>query len=64
MTKIETLKNSAKVLFGSDMPTINGEEYLALLDDAQSQAEKEFYAQIYNYLLAKRQKEMIAKEHC
>ena len=62
MTKIETLKNSAKVLFGSDMPTINGEEYLALLDDAQSQAEKEFYAQIYNYLLAKRQTEVIANE--
>lgn len=63
MTKIETLKNSAKVLFGSDMPTINGEEYLALLDGAQSQDEKEFYTQIYNYLLAKRQKEVIANEH-
>ena len=42
MTKIETLKNSAKVLFGGDTPTINGEEYLALLDGAQSQDEKEF----------------------
>lgn len=63
MTKIETLKNSAKVLFGGDTPTINGEEYLALLDGAQSQAEKEFYTQIYNYLLAKRQKEVIANEH-
>ena len=40
MTKMETLKNSAKVLFGSDTPAINGEEYLALLDSAQSQAEK------------------------
>ena len=63
MTKIETLKNSAQVLFGSDTPAINGEEYLALLDSAQSQAEKEFYTQIYNYLLAKRQKEVIANEH-
>ena len=63
MTKIETLKNSAQVLFGSDMPTINGEEYLTLLDGAKSQAEKEFYTQIYNYLLAKRQKEVIANEN-
>ena len=63
MTKIETLKNSAQVLFGSDTPAINGEEYLALLHGAHSQAEKEFYTQIYNYLLAKRQKEVIAKEH-
>ena len=63
MTKIETLKNSAKVLFDSDTPTMNGEEYLALLDGVQSQTEKEFYTQIYNYLLAKRQKEVIANEH-
>ena len=62
MTKIETLKNSGQVLFGSDIPTINGDEYLALLDGAKSQAEKEFYTQIYNYLLAKRKKEVIANE--
>ena len=63
MMKIEALKNSAKVLFSSDTPTIKWEEYLELLDGAQSQTEKEFYAQIYNYLLAKRQKEMMANEH-
>lgn len=50
------LKNSVQVLFGSDTPTINGEEYLALLDGAKSQAEKEFYTQVYNYLLAKDKK--------
>ena len=32
MTKIETLKNSAEALFGSDNPTISGEEYLELLE--------------------------------
>ena len=62
MTKIETLKNSAEILFGSDMPTINGEEYLALLEGAKTEEEKEFYTQIYNYLLAKRQKEVIENE--
>jgi predicted TIM-barrel fold metal-dependent hydrolase len=62
MTKIETLKNSAKVLFGSDNPTISGEEYLELLESAKSREEKEFFTQIYNYLLAQRQKEVIANE--
>ena len=63
MTKIETLKTSAQVSFGSDTPTINVEEYLTLLDGAKSQEEKEFYAQIYNCLLAKSQKEVIANAH-
>lgn len=62
MTKIESLKKSAEILFGSDIPIINGDEYLALLESAKSQAEKEFYTQIYNYLLAKRQKEVVANE--
>lgn len=62
MTKIETLKNSAEALFGSDNPTINGEEYLELLERAKSRAEKEYYTQIYNFLLAQRQKEVIANE--
>ena len=47
---------SAQILFERDSPTINGEEYLTLLEGTQSQAKKEFYTQIYNYLLAKRQK--------
>lgn len=63
MTKIETLKNSAEILFGSETPTINADEHLELLSSAKSFAEKEFYTQIYNYLLAKRQKEVIANEH-
>lgn len=62
MTKVETLKNSAKVLFGSDNPMISGEEYLELLDSAKSRTEKEFYTQMYNFLLAQRQKEVIANE--
>ena len=52
MTKIETLKNSAKALFGSDNAMISGEEYLELLEGAKSRAEKEYYTQIYNFCLA------------
>ena len=62
MTKIETLKNSAEMLLCGDNSMISGEEYLELLMTAKSQAEKEFYTQIYNFLLAQRQKEVIANE--
>ena len=62
MTKIESLKNSAEVLFGGDNPMISGEEYLELLETANSRAEKEFYTQIYNFLLAQKQKEVIKNE--
>lgn len=63
MTKVETLKDSAEALFGSDNPMINGEEYLELLDGAKSREEKEFFTQIYNYLLAQRQRKVIENEH-
>ena len=62
MTKIETLKNSAEALFGDDNPMMSGEEYLDLLKNAKSRAEKEFYTQIHNFLLAQRQKEVFANE--
>ena len=38
------------------------EEYLELLESAKSRAEKEYYTQIYNFLLAQRQKEVIDNE--
>lgn len=62
MKTIEILKNLAGALFGSDDVMISGEEYLELLECAKSCAEKEFYTQIYNFLLAQRQKEVIANE--
>ena len=62
MTKVETLKSSAEALFSGDNAMISGEEYLELLAGAKSRAEKEFYTQIYNFLLAQRQKEVIANE--
>ena len=63
MTKIELLKFSAEILLGSENQVLSGDEYLELLSGAKTFAEKEFYTQIYNYLLAKRQKEVIANEH-
>lgn len=63
MTKIELLKSSAETLLGSENQVLSGDEYLELLSSAKTFAEKEFYTQIYNYLLAKRQKEVIANEH-
>lgn len=63
MTKIELLKFSAETLLGSENQVLSGDEYLELLSSAKTFAEKEFYTQIYNYLLAKRQKEVIANEH-
>ena len=63
MTKIELLRLSAEALLGSENQILSGDEYLELLSGAKTFAEKEFYTQIYNYLLAKRQKEVIAHEH-
>lgn len=63
MTKIEMLQSVVGAVLGSENQMISGEEYLELLAQSKTFAEKEFYTQIYNYLLAKRQKEVIANEH-
>ena len=62
ITTVETLKHLADVLFGVDNPSLNGEEYLELLESASCYEEKEFFTEIYNFLLAKRQKEVIKNE--
>ena len=62
MTKIEVWKFGTNIIWYR-YAYYKWEEYLTPLDGAQSQEEKEFYTQIYNYLLAKRQKEVIANEH-
>ena len=63
MTKIESLKFSAEALLGSENQMISGDEYLELLSISKTFAEKEYYTQLYNFFLAKRQKEVIANEH-
>ncbi len=63
MTKLDTLENTAKLLLENENAAISGDEYLALIERASTQAEIDFYAQLYNYFLAKRQKEVIANEH-
>ena len=41
---------------------ISTNEYNTLLANAATQAEKDFYSEVYNYLLGKKQQEVIANE--
>ncbi len=60
MTKIELLQETAKSLLDSGVLTTD--ELNSLWDNAKSQEEIDFYGQIYNYLIGKRQKEVIKNE--
>ncbi len=60
MTKLELLQQTAKSLL--DGGVLTTDELNALWDNAQSQEEIDFYGQIYNYLIGKRQQEVIANE--
>ncbi len=60
MTKVELLEQTAKSLLDSGVLTT--EELNALLEKAKTQEEIDFYGQIYNYLIGKRQQEVIANE--
>ncbi len=60
MTKIELLQETAKSLLDSGVLTTD--ELNSLWGNAQSQDEIDFYGQIYNYLIGKRQQEVIANE--
>lgn len=60
MTKIDSVEKIAKTIL--DNGILSADEFNALADKAKSQEEIELYAQIYNYLLGKRQREVIANE--
>lgn len=62
MTRIKLFQSTAENIFEGDNPVLTAEEYLTLIREAKTQKEKDFYLQIYNYLLAERQKEVIANE--
>lgn len=62
MTKVELLEKTAKTLFESDSKMISTNEYNTLMANAATQAEKDFYSEVYNYLLGKKQQEVIANE--
>ncbi len=60
MTKIDSVEKMAKTILDSGI--LSADEFNALADKAKSQEEIELYVQIYNYLLGKRQREVIANE--
>ncbi len=60
MTKIDLVEKTAKTILDSGV--LSAEEFNTLAEKAKSKEEVELYAQIYNYLLGKRQREVIANE--
>lgn len=62
MTKLELIQATAKTLLNSDSKVISTNEYNTLISTAETQEEKDFYSIMYNFLLGKKQKEVIANE--
>ena len=62
MTRIQLFQSTAENLFDGNNPVLTAEEYLTLIREAKNQEEKDFYSQMYNYLLSRKQKEVIANE--
>ncbi len=62
MTRIQLFQSTAENLFDGNNPVLTAEEYLTLIREAKTQEEKDFYSQMYNYLLSRKQKEVIANE--
>ena len=62
MTKIELLQETAQSLLNDESRIISTNEYLALISEAKTQEEKDFYSQMYDYLMKKKQEEVIANE--
>ena len=62
MNRIELLQTTADALLNNENRVISADEYLTLISSAKTQEEKDFYSQMYNYLLGKKQQEVIANE--
>lgn len=63
MTRIEILEMTAQAFLGEENKMMRTSELQTLVANAHSQDERDFYVLIYNFLLGKRQKEVMAKEH-
>ena len=61
MTRIETIEMAAQTFVG-DGKMLSTPELQTLVAKANSEDERDFYIAIYNFLLAKRQKEVMAHE--
>ncbi len=61
MTRIETIEMAAQTFVG-DGKMLSTDELRTLLGKANSEDERDFYIAVYNFLLARRQKEVMAHE--
>ena len=61
MTRMETIEMAAQTFVG-DGKMLSASELRTLIEKANSEDERDFYIAIYNFLLAKRQKEVMAHE--
>ena len=61
MTRIETMEIAAQTFVGGGK-MLSTDELRTLIEKANSEDEREFYIAIYNFFLAKRQKEVMAHE--
>ena len=61
MTRIETIEMAAQTFVG-DGKMLSTLELQTLIEKAHTEDERDFYIAIYNFLLAKRQKEVMAHE--
>ena len=59
MTTFELVKQVASDFTQSGEKMLSTDELNALIDSASSKEEVDFYSQLYNYLLAKRQQQVI-----
>ncbi len=59
MTTFELVKQIASDFTQSGEKMLSTDELNALIDSASSKEEVDFYSQLYNYLLAKRQQQVI-----
>ena len=59
MTTFELVKQIASDFTQSGEKMLSTDELNALIDSASSKEEVDFYSQLYNYLLARKQKQVI-----
>lgn len=59
MTTFELIKQVASDFTQSEEKMLSTDELNALIDSASSKEEVDFYSQLYNYLLARRQQQVI-----
>lgn len=59
MSKTEAIAAFAKAVLGEEKPVISTDELNMLIQNAESQQERDLYVNVYNYLLQRSQKEVV-----